>query len=205
MSDWQMKGKPALLILHMQKGMLGKDSHFQGLAEMVHKSGAISHQQTLLQAFRSKHLPVIFVNVQNNPPLRGNWPAYGFVWNQLSSAEVKIRDMAEVNPRDIEVISELAPQNGEPVLINWPISAFNNSGLDQALKACGAETLVLAGFATNGVVLSTLIMAADRYYSVIVPSDASTSPSVKAHEAIINIIALDMALVTTTEDIIAHL
>lgn len=197
MNDWQMKGKPALLILHMQKGMLGKESRFPVLIDMVQKSGIISRQQALLQAFRRKHLPVIFVNVQNNPPLRGNLPAYGFVWNQTRSVED--------NPVDIEVISELAPQAGEPVLINWPISAFNNSGLDQVLRACSAETLVLVGFATNGVVLSAIIMAADRYYSVIVPSDASTSPSPKAHEAVINIIAPDMALVTTTEDLITHL
>jgi nicotinamidase-related amidase len=191
MDDWKMNGKPVLLILHMQNGFA---SHYQ---ELFTNSGVIRNQQALLQAFRSKSLPVIYVNVMPNPPIAGKLPAYGFIWEQTSGTTT--------TPKDMEVIPELAPQPGEPVLINWPTGAFNNSGLDRALRLCGAETLVAAGFSTNGVVYSLMQGAADLYYSTILPRDASASASIKAHEVFMDLIAPALSLVTTTEDVIAHL
>jgi nicotinamidase-related amidase len=191
MSDWRMNGKPVLLILHMQHGIAGR------YQELLTNSGVIRNQQALLEAFRSKNLPVIYVNVMHNPPVASKLPAYGFIWEHTSDTTN--------NPKDLEVIPELAPQPGEPVLINWPTGAFNNSGLDSALKLCGAETLVAAGFSTNGVVYSVMQGAADRYYSTIIPKDASASSSTKAHEVFMDLIAPALSLVTTTEDVIAHL
>ena len=198
MSDWEMRGKPALLILHMQHAIVGKGSGIRPeFAKAVRESGIIIRQQALLKAFRTRKLPAIYINVLKRPPVSGAFPAYGFIWEESKSAKP--------SPKDLEVIPELAPQPGEPVLVNWPISAFNNSGLDQALRICGAETLVLAGFITDGIVFSAVQGAADRCYSVIVPNDASASPSAKAHEAVMERMAPMIALVTTTQDVIAHL
>jgi len=191
MGNWKMDGKPALLILHMQNGIAG---HFK---DVLIESGVIKNQQTLLQAFRGKKLPVIYVNVLPRPPITGKLPAFGFIWEQTSKAVNR--------PEDMEVMAELAPQPGEPVLVNWPTGAFNNSGLDRALKICGAETLVAAGFSTTGVVNSLIQGAADRYYSTVIPRDASAAPFRASHDAFMDGIAPSISLVTTTEDVIAHL
>ena len=132
MSDWKMNDKPALLIMHMQNGIVGRHK------ELLTNSGVINKQQDLLKAFRSKNLPVIFVNVMLNPPIIDKLPVYGYLWEQVSGTTN--------DPKDLEVISELTPKPGEPVLFNWPTGAFNNSGLDRALKLCGAETIIAAGF-----------------------------------------------------------
>jgi nicotinamidase-related amidase len=198
MSDWKMEGKPALLILHMQKGIVGQGNEFSPQAAKVTRdSGIIPRQQALLKAFRDRKLPVIYVNVVKKPPVTGTFPTYGFLWKEMATEKP--------DAGGVEVIPELAPRPGEPVLINWPFGGFNNSGLEQTLRVCGVQTLVPAGFATNGVVLSVILGAADRYYSVVVPSDASASVSAEAHKAVMEIIAPASALVTTTEDIIAHL
>jgi len=190
MTDWEMNGKPVLLILHMQHGIAG--NHM----ELLNDAGVIRNQQALLKAFRSKNLPVIYVNVSLKPLVAGKLPAYGFLWQQTENGAS--------NPKDLEVIPELAPQPGEPVLINWPTGAFNNSGLDHALKLCGAETLVATGFSTNGVVYSVLQGAADRYYSTIIPRDAAAAASPKAHEVFMELIAPALSLVTTSADVIDH-
>ena len=191
MSDWKMAGRPALLILHMQNGITGR--HRKNLTE----SGVIRNQQNLLKAFRSKGLPVIFVNVMLNPHFIDRLPSYGYIWEQVTGTTN--------DPIDLEVISELTPKPNEPVLINWPTGAFNNSGLDRALKLCGAETIIAAGFSTNGVVYSLIQGAADRYYSTIIPRDASAAASEKVQEVFMDLIAPALSLVTTTEDVIAHL
>ena len=191
MKDWKIHGKPALLILHMQQGVAG---HFK---ELLAGSGVIGNQQNLLKVFRGKGLPVLFVNVLLNPPAAGKVPAYGFLWEHVTGTTN--------NPEDLQVIPELAPLPGEPVLLNWPPGAFNNSGLDAALKLSGAETLVAAGFATNGVVYSLMLGAADRYYSTILPRDASASDTAGVHEMFMDAIAPALSLVTTTEDVITRL
>jgi nicotinamidase-related amidase len=107
--------------------------------------------------------------------------------------------------RDIEVIEEVAPQPGEPVLGNWIFGMFSNSGLEKILEEKGVTTLVLAGVATDMAVLTSVVQAADLGYDQIVPSDASTSANAKAHDVTMNMMIPAMALVTTSDDIIAHL
>jgi nicotinamidase-related amidase len=63
----------------------------------------------------------------------------------------------------------------------------------------------MVGVATDMAVLTAVLQAADLYYNMIVPSDASTSANAKAHDAAMNMMIPAMALVTTTEDVLAHL
>jgi nicotinamidase-related amidase len=197
-TDWEMHGKPALLILHMQQGLIGGGGQAHpGSDKAVDKSGIILRQQALLRAFRSKKLPIIYINVYSSIPTGVNIPVYGELWKLIRESKSL--------PHDMEVIPELAPQPGEPVLTNWPLGAFNLSGLEHILKAYNVDTIIPVGYVTNGVVLGVIMSAADYYYSVIVPSDASISPSLQAHQAVMEAIAPAIAMVTTTEDIIAHL
>jgi nicotinamidase-related amidase len=126
-----------------------------------------------------------------------NKPVYGRAW--------EIHELIKDTPEDVKVISELAPQPGEPVLFNLPFGAFNNSGLERALRLYRFDTLVAVGFASYGVVSSTIQEARNRLYSAIVPKDASAAPSAKAHKVFMDIIAPVISLVTTTDDVIAHL
>ena len=50
---------------------------------------------------------------------------------------------------------------------------FANNDLDKVLKDLGVQTLVLAGVATDMVVIASAWDASDRYYNLVVPSDAS--------------------------------
>ncbi len=60
-----------------------------------------------------------------------------------------------------EVHPAVAPEAGEVVVTKHRVSAFAGTDLDMILRANGIETLVLAGIATSGVVLSTVRHAAD--------------------------------------------
>jgi ureidoacrylate peracid hydrolase len=202
MGDWKMKGKPALVILHMQQGIVGEGGNIPGLFEAVKETGIIPRQQALLRAFRDRKLPVVFlralhVTSQQNPA--GVLPAYGNLFRLI--------ELAQPTPNNLEIIPELVPQPEEPVLTNWIIGAFTNSGLDQVLRAHGAETLVMAGCITHVAVYTAALQAVDLLYSVIVPSDACASPSsqAEAQEVVLKTMMPNIALVTSTEDVIAHL
>ncbi|MGH3196607.1 MAG: isochorismatase family protein [Streptosporangiaceae bacterium] len=55
----------------------------------------------------------------------------------------------------------IAPAPGEVIVTKRRVSAFAGSDLDVVLRAGGTTSLVLAGIATSGLVLSTLRQAAD--------------------------------------------
>jgi len=199
MSEWKLVGKPALILIHMQHGITHPEGTvaFLGHAKATRESGIIPRQQALLNAFREKKLPVIYVNAVTDP--KSKFPVYGRFWGGIQKTGANLP-----GSKDIEVIPELAPLPGEPVLGNWVFGMFTNNNLEQVLKDQGLETLVLVGVATDMAVLAAVFQASDLLYNLIVPSDASTSANPKFHEAAIEMIDA-IALVTTTEDVIAHL
>lgn len=199
MSEWKLVGKPALILIHMQHAITHPEGTvaFLGHAKATRESGIIPRQQALLNAFREKKLPVIYVNAVTDP--KSKFPVYGRFWGGIQKTGANLP-----GSKDIEVIPELAPLPGEPVLGNWVFGMFTNNNLEQVLKDQGLKTLVLVGVATDMAVLAAVFQASDLLYNLIVPSDASTSANPKFHEAAIEMIDA-IALVTTTEDVIAHL
>jgi nicotinamidase-related amidase len=73
-----------------------------------------------------------------------------------------------------DVLSDVAPQPGEPV-VTARADKFFNTDLDQTLKQHGIQTLVLVGSAANGAVLYTSFGANERGYTVVVATDGISS------------------------------
>ena len=199
MSEWKLTGKPALIVIHMQHAITHPEGKvaFLGHAKATRESGIIPRQQALLKAFREKKLPVIFVNAFTDPKTK--FPSYGRFWQGIQKSGANF-----LGTKDVEVIAEVAPRPGEPVLYNWPFGIFTNNNLKLVLDDLKVDTLVLVGVATDMAVLTAVFQSSDMFYSLIVPNDASTSANPKFHEAAIEMIDA-IALVTSTDDVIAHL
>lgn len=197
MSDWKIVGKPALIVLHMQHAICdpeGRIAHV-GHAKAAHESGIIPKQQALLKAFREKKLPVIYVNAITDVEKAKTAPVLGKFWPTVTGG------VNLPNTKDVEVIKELPPQPGEPVLGNFPFSMFANNKLEQMLRDLNAQTLVLVGVATDMVVLASCWQASDLYFNLVVPSDASSGANQASCEAAMKMISL-IAMVTPTEDVL---
>jgi nicotinamidase-related amidase len=67
----------------------------------------------------------------------------------------------------------LAPEPDDIVVRKTRVGAMSTTDLDRQLRDRGITTLVLAGISTSGVVLSTVIEAADRDYRLYVLSDGT--------------------------------
>lgn len=78
--------------------------------------------------------------------------------------------MADGSP-GAEIHPDLAPAAGDIVVTKTRVGAFSTTALQTHLAARNIDTLVLAGVATGGVVLSTLRDAADRDYRLLVLHD----------------------------------
>ncbi len=201
MAEWQLVGRPALLVIHMQNAVIKTPSPFEilGHGKAAYEDGVVDKIQDLVKAFREKALPVIFMVAYTPPDTK--FPAYGMFWMGVKGSNANYKDTW-----DTQVIEELTPAPGEPVFYNWPFNIFmGGSQVEQYLVEQGIETVVLAGVATGMSVGTAAFALADRFYNLIVPSDTTTDGNKELHNAIINAMIPAIGLVTTADDVIAHL
>jgi nicotinamidase-related amidase len=200
MSDWTLAGKPALLIVHMQNAIIKTPSPLEamGHGRAAWEEGVVTNIERLIFAFRSKALPVVYCVAHT--PLDTKFAAYGGFWAGAEQAKVNY-----MGTWDVEIIDELAPVAEEKVFYNWPFNVFEGTGLHEYLKSQGVETVVLTGVATGMSVGTAAWALAERFYNLIVPSDASTDGNSEVHKVVVESILPAIGLVTTTEDVVAHL
>lgn len=99
----------------------------------------------------------------------------------------------------------VAPREGDVVVVKKRVSAFAGSDLEVVLRSIDARSLVLAGIATSGVVLSTLRQAADLDYGLTVLRDCCADPDPVVHEVLLERVFPRHAQVMTTDDWVASL
>lgn len=200
MDDWSLEGKTALLVVHMQKSlcMIGGSLEKMGHCRAAHEAGIIPRIRTLQDAFRAKSLPVVFVVACH--PREFKAPTFGPFWAAAAETPVNLG-----GTEDVEIIDELAPAPGEPIFYNWPFDIFRTNELDLYLKDQEVRNVVLTGVATGMAIAHNSFCLADRLYSLIVPKDTCADGNPALHEAVLSWMLPPIALITTTEDVIAHL
>jgi nicotinamidase-related amidase len=200
MSDWTLTGKPALLVVHMQNAVIKTPGPLEamGHGKAAHEEGVIENIRQLAGAFRANGHPVVYCVAYT--PRETSWPAYGGFWTGSQQIEVNY-----MGTRDVEVIDELAPAPGERIFYNWPFNVFEGTGLQEYLEEQGVETVVLTGVATGMSVGTAAWALAERFYNLIIPADASTDGNSEVHKTVVGQIFPAIGLVTTTQDVIAHL
>jgi nicotinamidase-related amidase len=82
--------------------------------------------------------------------------------------------------------SAVAPEANDIVITKHRVNAFAGTDLDMILRANDIETLVLFGIATSGVVLSTLLHAADADCRVLVIEDCCTDLDPEVHTCLMD-------------------
>ena len=97
----------------------------------------------------------------------------------------------------------IAPTENEIVITKHRISAFTGTDLAMILRANDIDTLVLYGIATSGVVLSTLLDAADADYRLAIIKDCCADLDSQLHHCIIERFFPSRGSVFSAEEFIA--
>lgn len=98
------------------------------------------------------------------------------------------------------VHERLAPQDGDIIVRKIRYGSMSTTDLDQQLRERGVTTLVVSGISTSGVVLSTVIDAADRDYQLYVLSDGVADPDTEVHNVLLHRVFPSRAhIIDTTE------
>ncbi|MHB8695951.1 MAG: cysteine hydrolase family protein [Solirubrobacteraceae bacterium] len=78
--------------------------------------------------------------------------------------------------KGVEIIPELAPLPGEPIVDKTRYSAFVNTRLESILKTSGVDTLMITGLMTQYCSVTTARHAHDLDYRVVFIADANAGP-----------------------------
>ncbi len=103
-----------------------------------------------------------------------------------------------------QIIEELQPNDGEPVVDKPGYSAFHGTDLAQILSVRGITHLIFTGVTTDVCVHSTLREAVDRGYECLTLSDCCAATDAANHEAALRTIATEGGIfgaVSTSRDL----
>ncbi len=63
-----------------------------------------------------------------------------------------------------QIVAQVAPREGEPVVVKQAINGFAGTNLDDVLKELGTSSLIVAGFMTHMCISTTIRAAVDLGY-----------------------------------------
>lgn len=179
------KSDTALLVMDMQEALLagvpGSDQLFSPIA------AAIKHA-------RETGIPVIYCVVA----FRKGFPEIHPDHKTFRTLPSRLQDIAIENI--MKIVPALAPADNEVVVVKKRYSGFTGSDLEVVLRSNGIRHLVLTGVVTSGVVLSTLMEAADKDYRLTVLSDGCMDRDQEVHQLLVERVFSRMADISTCEE-----
>ena len=134
---------------------------------------------------------------------RSNYPEIG-QRNKTFNQRKNSGQVAVPDPMDI-IHPSVHPSEGEVVVGKHRVNALYGTGLDVALRANDIRDLVIFGYATSGVVLSTVRYAADLDYNLTVVEDCCSDSDADIHEFLTQRIFPRQAEVVGSDDVIRAL
>lgn len=167
----------------------------QGIVERYHGSSALQATADAITTAREHGVPVMFVRVAFRP----GFPEISAHNKSFGRVAASGRDMGQ-DADATQIHPALAPRPDEPIVTKRRVSGFSGSDLEMLLRAGEARTLVLAGIATSGVVLSTLRQAADLDFGLTVLSDACADADPEVHRVLLEKVFPRQAEVVTVDE-----
>lgn len=186
--------RTALVNVHWQHDIVTADGAFAPFfAESVQRHGVIDTTHELVETLRTAGALVVWTRAAFQP----GYPEL-ILNTGLNHA---IKDLGALIDGSVgsQIIPELTPLNGEPVVSHPGTSAFPNTALDSILRRRGIDTVLFTGVATNVTVEGTARDAVNLGYHVVLVSDACAAATDEAHEATLATFSLLGTVKTTSE------
>jgi nicotinamidase-related amidase len=183
------KARTALVVIDLQKGVVGRQTAPHATGSVVKKGAALA------AAFRKNGMPVFLVRVAFSPDgkdvLR---PLVDMPWP------------AQTPPPDwTDIVPEMGPEPGDFVITKHQWGAFYGTELELELRRRGIATIVLCGIATNIGVESTARFAFEYGFNQIFVEDAMSAMSAEEHSLTVAKIFPRIGLVRKADEILADL
>jgi nicotinamidase-related amidase len=180
------RDQTALLIIDMQRDFLEPGGFGEALGNDVARlKAAVGPIRSVLDAARRSGMLVVHTREGHRPDLSDATPRKlerGALTLRIGAQGPMGRILVRGEPGH-DIIPELYPVAGEPVIDKPGKGAFYQTDLELMLKNRGIETLLVCGVTTEVCVNTTVREANDRGYRCIVLSDCCASYFPEFHAA----------------------
>jgi biuret amidohydrolase len=186
----------ALLILEMQRGVVGPGSGLPELAAAGAEVGLIEHVATVTRGARQAGVPVVHCTAESLPG------GFGRSHNARLFAAALRAGMDNAPGSDaVQPVQAIGPEAGDIVFPRYHgLSPLNGTGLDQILRNSGITTVVVVGVSLNVAIPNLVFDAVNLSYQVVVVSDAVVGvPKEYGVQVLENTLSLVATLVTSDE------
>ena len=176
----------ALLVIDMQRDFLERGGFGEMLGnDVAHLRRAVAPTRRVLDAFRARGLPVIHTREGHRPDLSDCPPSKrrrGKLATGIGDRGPMGRILVRGEPGH-DIVDELRPAPGEPVIDKPGKGAFYATDLEAQLRGLGVQSLVVTGVTTEVCVQTTVREANDRGYECLVLEDCVASYVPELHAA----------------------
>ena len=156
--------RTALIVMHYQTDILGL---FPSVAPSL-----LANTRALCDAARARGVGVWFANLRFGP----GYP-------EVSPSNKNGQGIKRLGLFiDDRIAPELGQQADEPLIIAHRASVFFGTDLEVRLSARGIDSLIMAGIASTGVVLSSVAYASDADFRLYTVKDCCYDPDPVVHE-----------------------
>lgn len=177
--------RTALLIIDMQRDFLEPGGFGEALGNDVSLlKAAVAPLQAVLAAARAAGILIVHTREGHRPDLSDAPLAKierGSPSLRIGAPGPMGRILIRGEPGH-DIIPQLYPIDGEPVIDKSGKGAFFATDLDLTLKNCGIENLIVTGVTTEVCVNTTVREANDRGYRCVVLADCCASYFPEFHE-----------------------
>ena len=206
--------KSALLIVDMQNDFCTKGGWMDSKGiDVTPNRAPIAPLKRMVEAFRDKRLPVVWVNWGVRKDLLNIFPSLRHAHNK-SGQEVNLCERVPGTRSDVllkgswgaEVVDEINPGERDIQVTKHRFSGFWDTELDSILRNMGANTLFIGGVNMDQCVMTTLEDASFLGYDTILVEDgtATTSPEFCVQSTLYNVRLL-FGFTTRSEALLAGL
>ena len=186
------KSKTALLIADFYSDMMSSIPHAVN-RDVVKKTVALQ------QAARRSGLLICYsatVFREGYPEISDRNKTFS---QRKASGQPAVSDPLKVIHPDVQPIA------GEIIAGKHRVNALFGTDLDMTLKANDIETILILGYATSGVVLSTTRYAADLDYRILIVEDCCSDQDIEVHDFLMTRIFPRQADIVQSEELIKSL
>ena len=187
----------ALIVFECLEGVIGDESALPGLATAARARRLVPNVAELATTARRTDVRVYYCTLEKRADGVGN-PGN-------TPLERRLRERAgstAPGPDMGGVVDALRPQPEDVVVCReHGLTGFYESGLDAYLRNTGVRTVVLTGVSLNLGVLGTAIEAANRGYTVVVPTDCVAADPPEYTDAVLRYSVRNVAFLCSAAEV----